>query len=136
MRVLGVDWGERRVGLALAGELRIAVPAGCLVNDGNLFAGLRELIRREGVERIVVGEPKTLRGEAGDMVRRVEEFCVRLVEETGLPVERCDERRTTAEAERCLRQAPKKKKEKARRDGTRDSLAACLILAAWLEGRS
>lgn len=121
------------MGLALAGELRIAVPAGSLPNDGELLNRLVDLVRRENVERIIVGDPRTLRGESGPMAERVSEFCLSLVEHTGLPVERCDERRTTAEADRVLRQAPKKKKEKARKDGSRDAVAASLILAAWLE---
>jgi putative pre-16S rRNA nuclease len=136
VRVLAIDYGERRLGLAIsdtAGE--IAFPAGTLERRGGArdLAALRELAAERGVERLVVGLPLHLDGRAGTGARAAERFAAALGEATGLPVETLDERWTTREAERSLRERGRGRARHRR--GDVDTVAATLLLRTWLERR-
>lgn len=119
MRILGLDYGERRVGVAFAdtGAARVALPLFTLPNDAALLAKLRALVQDRGVVRVVVGLPLTLRGEEGAMAEAVRGFGRRLHENFALPVDFVDERLTTKIA------------GDAR---NRDAAAAAAILETWL----
>jgi putative Holliday junction resolvase len=132
-RVLGVDVGERRIGLALSDPLGwTAQPLTTLVRAGEAetLEALKSLCLRLDVERIVVGLPRTLRGELGPQARRVEGFARALAEATGLPVVFEDERLTTVEAERAMLEADLSRR---RRRQAVDRTAAALILQSYLE---
>ncbi|MDI3297758.1 MAG: Holliday junction resolvase RuvX [Bacillota bacterium] len=135
-RVLGVDVGGRRIGLAVSDPLGwTAQPYRTLERgreEAATLAELREICRRLGVERIVVGLPRTLRGEIGPQARAVEAFARALAGATGLPVEFEDERLTTVEAERAMLEADLSRR---RRKRAVDRTAAALILQAYLERR-
>ena len=132
--VLGLDLGARRIGLALSDqEARIAFPAGHLERSGGEkdLSALAELARERGVTRIVVGLPLLLDGRDGTGAEAARRFAVALADHTSLPVELQDERLTTAEAERALRDAPS-----GRRRGRKqviDAMAATLLLRTYLE---
>lgn len=134
-RVLGVDVGERRIGLALSDPLGwTAQPLTTLVRAGEAetLEALKSLCLRLDVERIVVGLPRTLRGELGPQARRVEAFARALAGATGLPVVFEDERLTTVEAERAMLEADLSRR---RRRQAVDRTAAALILQSYLERR-
>ncbi|OHA49462.1 MAG: hypothetical protein A2991_00330 [Candidatus Terrybacteria bacterium RIFCSPLOWO2_01_FULL_58_14] len=119
MRILGLDYGERRVGVAFAdtGAARVALPLLTLSNDAALLLKLRTLIRDRGIVRVVVGLPLTLRGEEGAMAEAARQFGKRLHDNIALPVDFVDERLTT----------------KVARDAhNRDAGAAAAILETWL----
>ena len=133
MRLLGVDPGERRIGLAVSDpEGKVATPVGVIDRDdvedaaGAVVARAREL----GAEGIVVGMPITLRGEVGPAARQVQEFVEELRAAGELPVTVCDERLTTAVAERAMLEADLSRR--ARREKV-DKVAATLILQAYLD---
>jgi putative Holliday junction resolvase len=131
-RVLGLDPGERRVGLAVSDPgSRVALGLATFeAGPGrNLVDHLRELLQAYGVGRIVVGHPLTLRGERGEAAGRAEALARRLRRDLGVPVELWDERLTTAQGRRLLRgsKAPK---------SARDRLAATLLLQSWLDRRA
>jgi len=136
-RVLGIDLGERRIGLAISDEeARFAFPAGFHERrdlPGDLEA-LRALAVSQGAVRIVVGLPLLLDGREGTGARGAREFAEALRRATSLPVELVDERLTTREAERALAQAPRK----ARRGRKQviDAMAATLLLRGWLDAQS
>jgi putative Holliday junction resolvase len=135
VKILSIDYGSRRVGMAMAGELAVAIPHGALANDADLYKNLAELIQSEAVELIIVGDPRTLRGEAGPMSQAVTEFVDKLSALTTIPIKRVDERYTSHTAKQALiAGTSRKKREKKRRDGSLDAMAAALILSAWLEG--
>ena len=136
--VLGLDFGARRIGLAVSNpEATLAFPAGTLERAGldRDLAALRSLVEERGVARIVVGLPLHMDGRSGVGADAARAFAQALEGATSLPVELLDERWTTSQAERALREAPR-----ARRRGRKqivDSMAATLLLRTYLEiGRS
>lgn len=132
MRVLAIDYGERRLGLAVSDEAgEHAFPAGTLERRG----GKRELAQERGVARVVVGLPLHMDGRAGKEARAAEAFAAALGAATGLPVDTCDERWTTQEAERSLREQGLVGKRGKKRAGLVDTVAATLILRTYLAKR-
>lgn len=133
MRFLGIDFGEKRIGLAISDPAgRVAVPLTTLErrNDRSALRQIAEIAREEGVERLVLGEPVGLDGERGPNAERVRRFGERLAELTGLPLELVGEALTTVEAHERLREAGKDpRKEKSRID----ALAAQILLQEALD---
>lgn len=101
MRTLGIDFGERRIGLALSDpEGRLAVPLATLARDSDRDAlrKIREIVRREGVEALVLGDPVHLDGSRSEASERVHRFAAKLEAATGLAPEMVAETLTTVEA--------------------------------------
>ncbi|HAF71531.1 MAG: Putative Holliday junction resolvase [Acetothermia bacterium 64_32] len=135
MRVLGLDVGDRRIGIALSDETgTVAQGRGVYIRQGGEedLSYFVELCRREGVEKIVVGLPLHMNGSEGEQAAKARAFGEALGARTGLPVEFLDERLTTVEANRVLREAGLREQKKRR---VRDQLSAVLILQAWLDFR-
>ena len=135
-RVLAVDPGKARVGVALSDELRIlASPLGVL--DGSdrlrLVARVKQLVLENEVKRVLVGLPLHMSGEAGGSATRAQDLAQRIADATGLEVELVDERLTTVEATRKSREAPGKRSKKAA--APIDDKAACVLLQSWLDRR-
>lgn len=133
-RVIGLDIGERRIGVAISDpDRRLAVPLR-IIERRDEAADVRaivELARAEHVDTLVVGHPLTLAGEVGHQAKLVHAFADRLAEASGLPVELCDERLTSVQAERPLN-AKKHTMKKSRR-GPTDDLAASILLQTYLD---
>lgn len=128
-RILGLDPGERRVGLAVSDpERRVAhgLETFEAAHGRNFIDHLRELLRAYDVVRIVVGQPLRLDGRVGAAAQRADRLARRLRRELAVEVELWDERLTTAQGERLLRgqRAPR---------GARDRIAATLILQSYLD---
>jgi putative Holliday junction resolvase len=133
MRALGIDFGEKRIGLAISDpEGRLAVPLTTLErrNDRSALRQIAEIARREGVERLVLGEPRGLDGRGGENAERVRRFGERLAAMTGLPLELVDEALTSAEAAARLRQAGIGVR---REPGRIDAVAAQILLQEILD---
>ncbi len=136
MRLLGIDYGDARVGLALSDPLGwTAAPLPYLKggNPGKLVKELQGLIQEHGVEKIVLGFPKNMNGTIGPRGELTKELAVLLEEKTGLPVVLWDERLTTVSATQIMNQTNvrgKKRKEQI------DSLSAVLILETYLRTQS
>jgi len=133
MRILGIDYGHKRLGLALSDEKRILASPIPVYQRRELkqdLAFLAHLVTERGVDQIVVGLPRNMDGSLGEMAQDGFAFVDALTKKTGLPVETFDERLTSVEAERVLIQADLSRK---RRKTLRDSLAAVLILQGYLE---
>ena len=135
--MLGLDLGERRIGLAVSDPAgAIAFPIGALERKGQAadVAALCDLIRERGVRRVVVGLPLHLDGRAGTGAAAARRFAEALGRACALPVELVDERMTTVIAERTLREAPRGRGRGRRPEkGQVDALAAALILRTYLE---
>jgi putative holliday junction resolvase len=135
VRVLAIDYGERRLGLAVSDEAgEFAFPAGALERRGGRrdLEALKALMAERGVARVVIGLPLHMDGRAGPEARAAEAFAAALGSATGLPVDTFDERWTTREAERSLReQGFVGRRGKKGRENV-DSVAATLILQAYL----
>ena len=135
MRALGIDFGERRIGLAISDpEGSYALPSETLVrtDDRGALAAIAAIVRREEVTWIVVGEPLRSDGSAGPPAERARRFAARLSALCGLPVETQDETLTSREADHRLRDAGV---TPARRRERRDALAAQLLLQEALDRR-
>lgn len=134
-RVLGVDLGERRIGLAigdetgaLAGELAV-LPRGSADQDAS---SLRAIIEHRGVGVVVVGLPRSLSGELGWQAQRTLAWVDEVRPRLHTPIELWDERLTTVEAARALRFAGvSTRKQKGRIDMT----AAAVMLQSYLDAR-
>lgn len=134
--VLGLDLGTKRIGLAISNlEATLAFPAGHLDRVGRKrdIEALCELVRERGVSCIVVGLPIHMNGSTGKAAESARDFARALEAAVELPVEMMDERWTSLEAERSLREAPRAKK---RQKGNVDAVAATLLLRTWLERRA
>jgi putative Holliday junction resolvase len=134
-RTLALDFGDRRIGIALSDPLGLAArPLMTLERTswGRDLERIGDLIRENDVRRIVVGLPLDMDGEKGGRARLTEAFMRRLRGATGLPVIPWDERLTTVQAERILVSADV---SRARRRRVVDQLAAVIILQAYLDSR-
>jgi putative Holliday junction resolvase len=132
-RILAIDYGRKRIGLALSDELGItASPLATLerTNRRNDLRRLREICRTNAVARVLVGHPLHLNGKAGEMAAEAARFASRLRKELAIDVELVDERLTTWEAEQT---ANRPKSPSRRRQGPIDHIAAAILLRDYLE---
>ena len=131
MRCLGVDYGERRIGVAYGDELGVATPLPAVVEDteARRIEALVELAKRRRATDFVFGYPYNMDGSVGFKAREVDAFIEKLTAVHSLPVHRLDERLTSVEAAKAF---PKKRDDDLRRSGKIDSVAASLILQDFL----
>jgi putative holliday junction resolvase len=135
-RVLGIDAGERRVGLALSDELRLlASPLNVLDRRhgvASVLEAIAALAVREQVKHVVVGLPLNADGSVGPQAQRATRFAEAVEQATGLPVQLWDERLTTHQAEALLR-AQGRNMRRLRAKGHIDAVAAAVILQDYLD---
>jgi putative holliday junction resolvase len=130
-RYVGVDFGEKRIGLAIADDdARMAVPHRVFVNTGQPDEDMQHLsiIIKGEADVVVVGLPLTSEGTEGPMAKRVREFAEDLQFRTDLPLHFQDERMTTRENAGLLQGYPTEEKKRLL-----DALAAASILQTWLD---
>jgi len=135
-RVLGMDVGARRIGLAVSDPLGITAQGIETLERRNRrtdFAILERVINRYEVGEIVVGYPLRMSGSTGNQSEKMAAFAEELRHKFALPVHLWDERLTTAEAHRVLDQTEMSTR---RRSEVVDQMAAVLILQSFLEARS
>lgn len=130
-RIAGVDYGSRRVGIAVSDPLRLfARPVGTF-SPGDALEELSRLAQ-DGVQTVVVGWPLLDDGSEGKAVDRVRPFIGRLTKATGVEVVLQDERDSSTRAMRDLVEAGVPRGRR-REKGTLDAAAACVILQDWLD---
>ena len=137
MRVMALDPGERRVGVALSDELAIlATPLVILERRSwaEDIARVAELVQAHGVGEVIVGHPKTLRGEIGPQARRAERFAREVAGAVDAPVRLWDERYSTVEASERIA-ADRRSRGPGARRGHPDAAAAAVILQGYLDSR-
>jgi putative pre-16S rRNA nuclease len=134
LRILGLDHGERRIGVAVSDATgTIATPLSVIDRRGDDVVGVvRSIIAEYEIELLVVGLPIHLSGEEGASARSAREFSETLATATGLPVELQDERYTTVTAEDALIEGGLSRE--ARRE-VRDKVAAAVMLQGYLDSR-
>ncbi|MBO7402565.1 MAG: Holliday junction resolvase RuvX [Lachnospiraceae bacterium] len=136
MRIMGLDYGSKTVGVAISDELLITAQGIETIRreqENKLrrtYARIEELVSQYGVEKVVVGYPKMLNNDIGERAKLCEEFAANVERRTGLETILWDERLTTVEASRVLNAAGQTYKEK---DKVIDKLAAVLILQNYLD---
>ena len=136
MRIMGLDFGSKTVGVAISDELLITAQGTEIIRrkeENKLrqtLARIEELIVEYGVEEIVLGYPKNMNDTLGERVRLTEEFKEKLERRTGLSVALWDERLTTVAADRAMMEAGIRREH--RKDYV-DQIAATLILQGYLD---
>lgn len=136
MRIMGIDYGDARTGVAISDLLCTLAGSATVIpsrNTDKALADILRLVEENQVGQIVVGLPKNMDGTEGVRAQLCREFAQRLREETGLPVDLWDERRTTVEAHNILSQHNYHGKK---RKNTVDAVAATLILEGYLAYRN
>ena len=136
MRVLGIDIGSKKVGIAISNqEMTVATPLSVLHRTAQMrkdHEAIKDIAEEWEVELLVVGLPRSLDGSLGPAAQNILEETKLLEENTGIPVDTYDERFTTTTAKQVLRdQGVSEKEQKA----IVDQVAASIILQAWLDHR-
>ncbi|MBR7043529.1 MAG: Holliday junction resolvase RuvX [Prevotella sp.] len=134
MRILSIDYGKKRTGIAVTDPLQIIAGGLATVSTSELYDFLVGYIAREPVERIVVGEPRQPNGQPSENLARVQQFVNRWRKHQTIPVEYYDERFTSVLAHRAMIDAGLKRK--ARQDKSLvDEVSATILLQDFLESR-
>jgi putative Holliday junction resolvase len=131
-RVLGIDPGTKRCGIAITDSARtMAFPRPAVARDDATMSRLRELIEEEAIDRIVVGRPVALSGNETASTADADTFIAQIRESFSVPVTAWDERLTTRDAQKSLSEAGLTTKESRDRI---DSASAVIMLQNYLDG--
>jgi len=131
-RILAIDYGTKRVGIAVTDPLKIIASALDTIHANDIIAYLLEYVKKEDVELIVVGLPKQMDGQASDSEVHIAQFLKKLNQSIpNIPVVRYDERYTSKMAFQTLIDAGYKKKQRQDKK-LLDSVSATLILQGYL----
>ncbi len=134
MRILALDHGTKRIGVAVSDETRtIAQPLEYSPAEPfvDFLARLRQLIREKEVELILIGLPRNMDGSYGPAAEKVQTFVAALKDAVAVPVKTLDERLTSAQANRVLIQGGVRR---AKRKAKVDKMAAAILLQSYLDG--
>ncbi|MGC5326839.1 Holliday junction resolvase RuvX [Brevibacillus sp. SYSU BS000544] len=136
MRILGLDYGEKTIGVAVSDEMGWTAQGVETIRRQSKekdFIRLKELIQQYQVEEIVVGLPKNMNGSIGHRGESCQAFAAQVAEQTSLPVHMWDERLTTMAAEKMLIAADVSRQK---RKQVIDKMAATFILQGYLDAKS
>ncbi|OPX25952.1 MAG: Holliday junction resolvase RuvX [Candidatus Cloacimonas sp. 4484_143] len=131
-RLMGIDYGEKRIGIALSDPLQIiASPFTVIPNNGSeAFSKINQLVVEENVNLIILGLPLNLAGEDTDKTREVRVFCEKLKNAVKVPVKLWDERYSSAEAKTALKQMGISSRDNKQHI---DKIAASIILKDYMD---
>lgn len=134
-RILSIDYGKKRTGLAVTDPLQIIANGLATVATAEVFDYVMAYVRREGVERIIVGQPRQVNGEDSENMKRVVPFVGRLRNALrDVPVELYDERFTSVLAHKAMIEGGLKKKDRQNK-ALVDEISATIILQDWMEAQ-
>lgn len=135
MRILAIDYGQKRTGLAVSDPQQIIANGLCTVATKELEAFVLDYVRREEVACIVVGHPRQMNGENSENFRRIEPFVNRLRKLLpAVSIELFDERFTSVLAHRAMLEGGLHKKARQNK-ALVDEISACIILQDWMEAK-
>ncbi|MEA4916422.1 Holliday junction resolvase RuvX [Proteiniphilum sp.] len=134
-RLLAIDYGKKRTGIAVSDPLQIIANGLCTVETSKLFDFLSNYLQKEDVSGIVVGLPKQMNNEPSENMKRVEPFVNRLRKlYPDISVEYWDERFSSRMAQQTIREAGLKKKDRQNKELV-DEISATIILQGYMERR-
>ncbi len=135
-RILAIDYGRKRVGLAVTDEMKMIATGLTTVHSKDIIAFLKDYLFRENVECIVVGEPFDMKSQASEAAKYIDPFVKHLKKQfPDIPVERMDERFTSQMAFQAMIDAGLKKKARQNKSLV-DTISATIILQSYLEKKS
>jgi putative holliday junction resolvase len=136
MRIIGLDLGEKRIGVAAADDRTgVAVPVTALAAGDDAVAAIARLLEEQEADQVVIGLPLSMTGAVGPQAEQALVVVEELRERLGIPVHTWDERLTTVQASRS---DPSRKRSGRRSEedkGRRDAIAAAILLQAFLDSR-
>ena len=130
-RILAIDFGTKRTGIAVTDELQLIASGLTTVNTKELLPFLKEYLTKEDVELIILGEPKRLNNVASDVEVNIKKFRESLEKITPIPIKRIDERFTSKMAAQTMLDSGLKKKQRKNK-ALLDEISASLILQSYL----
>jgi len=133
MRILALDHGTKRIGIAVSDELKmIATPLEFVLAEPftDFVKRLKEIIREKEVELILIGMPRNMDGSYGPAALKVQEFIAVLKDLVAIPIKTWDERLTSAQAQRFLIQGGVRRQERKEKV---DKMAASILLQSYLD---
>lgn len=132
-RILAIDYGQKRAGIAVTDELQIIATGLQTVHIKDLFAFLQDYTAREQVDLMVVGEPRQMNNLPSDAQRFIEPFVRKLKKHfPSIPVDRVDERFTSVMAQSTIREAGLRKKHRQNK-GLVDKVSATIMLQSYMQ---
>lgn len=134
MRILSIDYGKKRTGLAVTDPLQLIAGGLATVSTSELYEFLIAYVAREPVERIVIGEPRQSDGSPSENMARVEQFVNRWRKHQTVPIEYYDERFTSVLAQRAMIDGGLRKKARQNK-ALVDEISATILLQDFLEAR-
>ena len=136
MRVLSVDYGKKRTGLAVTDPLHLIANGLATVSTSEIFEYLVAYVQKEPVERIVIGKPMQSNGRPSENMARVEQFVDKWKKlYPDVPIEYYDERFTSVLAHRAILDSGIGKKARRENKGLADEISATIILQDWMNSR-
>lgn len=136
MRVLSIDYGKKRTGIAVTDPLQIIANGLATVSTFELFTFLAGYVGKEQVERIVIGKPVQPNGQPSENLARVEQFVARWRKQhPEVPIEYYDERFTSVLAHRAILDSGIGKKARRENKGLVDEVSATILLQDWMQSR-
>jgi len=134
-RIIGIDFGEKRTGIAVTDPLQIIASGLTTVSTTKLLAYLKDYVHSEEVELIVVGQPRRMNNEFSDVEQKIQDFLNALkLEIPQIPIVRVDERFTSKIAFQSMLDAGVKKKDRRKKE-LLDQVSATVILQSYLYNR-
>ena len=134
-RILSIDYGKKRTGLAVTDPLQIIANGLATVSTSTLYDWLKDYVARENVERIVIGEPRQTNGQPSENLARVQQFVNRWRKSMPqVPIEFFDERFTSVLAHQAMLDGGLKKKDRQNK-ALVDEISATIILEDYLRSR-
>lgn len=132
-RILALDYGTKRVGIAVTDEMQIIASGLTTVHSSELMKFLKEYVEKEKVETIVVGEPKTLKNEKTDSSHEIEKLIKNLMKTfPNLNIDKIDERFTSKLAKQAILMSGAKKKKRQQKELV-DEVSATIILQSYMQ---
>jgi putative Holliday junction resolvase len=129
--ILGIDFGQARIGLAISDELRLlAHPLETISAGKTATKRIQEIVQARKIDKVIVGIPRHMSGEIGESAQKALDFAADLRQKVACPIETWDERLTTVAANRALAAAGKKTRQTR---GVVDQVAAQMILQGYLD---
>ena len=137
MRIIGIDFGERRIGVAAADDrTRIAIPLDTVDAGVDPVAEIARVLAEQNADEVVIGLPLSLSGAEGPQAERVREAIAQLEQRISIPIRTYDERLTTTQASRVpVASGRSSGKRKGRAHDNSDSIAASILLQAYLDSK-
>ena len=135
MRIMGLDYGSRRIGVAMSDELLLTAQGSKTIFNNTTaesISAIASLVKENGVVEVVIGLPISMNGTHSQKTKEVIGFAEELTKSVSVPVKTWDERLTTAQAERALLEADMSRLKRKRLN---DMIAAQLILQGYLDYR-